>query len=105
MPINTSVPVAIRRREGDIHFEWDREGHVGVFPARQLRLACRCALCVDEMSGRPLLDPAMVPEDVRADAIELVGAYGIRFRWSDGHSAGIYTFEMLRDGCPCGRCR
>ncbi len=105
MPINTSIPVAIRRREGEIHFEWDRAGHVGVFSTRQLRLACRCAGCVDEMSGRPLLDPATVQDDVRADVIELVGAYGIRFRWSDGHSAGIYTFESLRSACPCERCQ
>jgi DUF971 family protein len=27
---------------------------------------------------------------------ELVGNYAIRFNFSDGHSAGIYTWEYLR---------
>jgi len=24
--------------------------------------------------------------------------------WSDGHSTGIYTFDFLRDLCPCPEC-
>lgn len=65
-------------------------------PARALRLACPCAACVDEMSGRALLDPGEVSDDVAAVALELVGAYGLRIRWSDGHGTGIYTFAWLR---------
>ena len=99
------VPRAIRRREDQILFEWAEPGHVGHFSARDLRLACPCAACVEEMTGRPLLDPVTVPSDVRADAVELVGAYGVRFRWSDGHATGIYTFKGLRASCPCLACR
>lgn len=77
---------------------------MAVYPSRMLRLACPCAACVDEMTGRPLLDPARVPEDVAPLAVELVGGYGIRVRWSDGHSTGIYTFELLRSICPCPEC-
>jgi DUF971 family protein len=33
-----------------------------------------------------------------------VGRYAIRFHWSDGHSTGIYTFEHLRELCPCPIC-
>jgi DUF971 family protein len=33
-----------------------------------------------------------------------VGRYAIRFHWSDGHSTGIYTFEQLRELCPCPIC-
>jgi len=29
-----------------------------------------------------------------------VGRYGIKIRWADGHDAGIYTFEMLREFTP-----
>jgi DUF971 family protein len=57
------------------------------------------------MSGRPLLDPARVPADVRPLSVALVGAYGLRVNWSDGHGTGIYTFERLRAICPCPRCR
>jgi ATP-binding protein involved in chromosome partitioning len=56
------------------------------------------------MSGRPLLDPGTVPMQVRPVSVELVGAYGIRIHWSDGHSTGIYTFERLLLSCPCQRC-
>ena len=85
-------------------FEWDNEGHRALYGARALRLACPCAECVEEMSGRPLIDPARVPLDVRPLELALVGAYGLRIRWSDGHGTGIYTFERLRRTCPCPRC-
>jgi ATP-binding protein involved in chromosome partitioning len=45
-----------------------------------------------------------VPMDVRPVAIDLVGAYGLRVHWSDGHATGIYTFQALRAQCPCSAC-
>jgi DUF971 family protein len=57
------------------------------------------------MTGRPLLDPATVPADVRPVQVSLVGGYGLRVAWSDGHGTGIYTFARLRAECPCPRCR
>lgn len=98
------TPYAIAREDAGIRVEWDQAGHVGFFPARPLRLACPCAACIDEVSGRPLLDPASVALDVRPVQLALVGAYGIRLTWSDGHHTGIFTFERLRANCPCPRC-
>lgn len=63
---------------------------------RDLRLACPCAACVEETSGRPLLDPKSVRHDVMPVMIGSVGNYAISFQWNDGHSTGIYTFEQLR---------
>lgn len=99
----TPPPRRIERRDEGLAVEWDT-GHRAVFEARALRLACPCAECVEEMTGRPLIDPARVPADVRPLGVDLVGGYGIRVRWSDGHSTGIYTFERLRRVCPCARC-
>lgn len=99
------MPYAITREDAGVRIDWDQAGHTGFFPARWLRLACPCAACVDEVSGRPLLDPAAVPEDVKPTRLALVGAYGIRVTWSDGHGTGIFTFERLRATCPCPRCR
>lgn len=62
---------------------------------RSLRLACRCAQCVDEWSNDPLLEPTSVPQDVRPLRIEPVGNYGLQFEWSDGHGTGIYTYDTL----------
>ena len=99
------IPHAIERRDDGLLIEWDAAEHQAFYPARDLRLACPCAACVDEMSGRPLLDPAAVPPDIRPVSVALVGAYGLRVQWSDGHGTGIYTFQRLHASCPCGACR
>jgi ATP-binding protein involved in chromosome partitioning len=87
-----------------ITITWEDE-HVSAFPARELRLACRCAACIEEMTGQPLLDPKTVPANVRARAINLVGNYAISIDWSDNHSTGIYNFRTLRELCPCDDCK
>lgn len=99
-----TAPHAITRDDAGLTIEWTPDGHTARYTARELRLACRCAACVEEMSGRPLLDPASVPPDVAPAAVSLVGAYGLRIRWSDGHDTGIYTFGQLRAVCPCAAC-
>lgn len=73
---------------------WE-DGSSTEIPARDLRLACRCAFCVEEVSGKPLLDPASVPQDIVATQIDLVGQYGMQVAWSDGHSTSIYSFRTL----------
>jgi DUF971 family protein len=80
------------------------DGHVSAYPPRYLRLQCPCAGCVEEMSGRRLLRPADVPEDVYIHAIHYVGRYALHFEFSDGHGTGIYPFELLRALCICGEC-
>lgn len=90
------IPHAITRRDDGLSIEWEAGGREVFYAARRLRLACPCAACVEEMSGRPLLDPASVPADIRPLSLALVGAYGLRIVWSDGHGTGIYTFQLLR---------
>lgn len=101
---DTAVPERIRRLDDAIEVVWSDPDHVGRFSVRALRLACPCAVCVDEISGRPLLDPATVTETLRADRIELVGSYAMRIRFSDGHGSGMQTFQWLRAHCPCDGC-
>jgi ATP-binding protein involved in chromosome partitioning len=98
------VPLRIHRADDAVTITW-AEDHVGRYPARDLRLACQCALCVEEMSGRSLLDPSTVPPDIRPLAVSLVGGYAIRIDWSDGHNTGLYTYDHLLARCPCERCR
>ncbi len=101
----TPVPYAITRHDDGLTIEWDALGHRAFYPARPLRIACGCAVCVEEMTGRPRLDPAQVAADLRPVSVALVGTYGLRVQWSDGHGTGIYTFERLLASCPCERCR
>jgi DUF971 family protein len=78
-----------------LRIRWADE-HVSEYEPRLLRLRCPCAGCVDEMTGRPLLDPDSVPADVHPLEIRYVGRYALTFHWSDGHGTGIYPFDMLR---------
>ncbi|HEX7239257.1 MAG TPA: DUF971 domain-containing protein [Longimicrobiaceae bacterium] len=86
-----------------LRIRW-RDGHVTELAPRLLRLSCPCAGCVEEMTGRPLLDPSYVPGDVYPLSVRYVGQYALAFEWSDGHRTGIYPFRMLREMCRCLRC-
>jgi ATP-binding protein involved in chromosome partitioning len=85
------------RREGEraLGVDW-ADGSTSVIPLREIRLACGCAVCRDELTGDPLLNPAAIPADIRAHRIAPVGHYALTFDWSDSHSTGIYPWEMLR---------
>ncbi len=80
------------------------DGHESVYHVRDLRIACRCALCVDELTGEQRLDPNKIPEKVHPQEIKPMGNYALLFHWSDGHSSGIYTFKHLRTLCQCSNC-
>lgn len=98
------APASIRQAgPGELEIVWN-DGHVSVYPVAYLRRSCRCAACIDEWSGAPLLKPEQVPPDVKPVRIEPVGRYALHFAWSDGHTSGIYSFEHLRAICPCGKC-
>lgn len=73
---------------------WD--GAVHEYEPRAIRLACPCAGCVDEFTGRPILDPASVAADIMPVSIEYVGRYALKFTWPDGHDTGIYPFDLMR---------
>lgn len=75
--------------------EW-KDGVVSDYKARDLRLACPCASCIEEGTGRALLDPATVAPDILVLVSELVGRYGLSFVWSDGHKTGIFAWPLLR---------
>jgi len=91
-----TTPIGYRRRDArTLTVLWE-DGRRDDLDVRDLRLACHCALCREEMSGRPLLDPKSVRPDVTPRSITSVGNYAITVSWNDGHSSGIYSFEHLR---------
>ncbi len=67
------------------------------FRAKALRMACACASCVDEMSGKILIHDSQVPSNITVKSIKPVGHYGVQIAFSDGHSTGIYTINRLRE--------
>lgn len=90
VPVKLSAP-----GEAEIRIEWN-DGTTSVYAPRDLRIACPCAVCVNEFTGKRTLDPKTIAPDMRAVSIEKVGRYALHIIWSDLHSTGIYSFEYLR---------
>lgn len=64
-----------------------------------LRGECMCARCVDEITGERILDVEGIDPEIAIAAMELVGNYALKIRWSDGHDTGLYTWGHLRRLC------
>jgi len=41
---------------------------------------------------------------VKANGASPVGNYAIQIQFSDAHATGIYSFDCLRELCPCEEC-
>ena len=86
----------VTHNDKTISLEWE-DGTVATVTNMDLRKACNCALCVDEMTRKPLLDPKTIPLDIKAEKIELIGNYAILVDWSDGHNTGYFPFTLIRE--------
>ncbi|MEE2876767.1 MAG: DUF971 domain-containing protein [Candidatus Neomarinimicrobiota bacterium] len=80
--------------------KWKR-GDESYIPLKGLREACPCAECSGETDalgnlymgyGRPKSDGGY-----SIARIKPVGYYALQFTWGDGHDAGIYRFEFLKE--------
>lgn len=65
--------------------------------ARDLRLACKCALCVDEMTGINRLKEENIPQNVYPLNIIKKGNYAVAVVWSDGHNSSLYPYSRLEE--------
>jgi len=72
------------------------DGRQDRFDVVMLRRRCPCAACIDEWTRQKRLQPGDVAENVRPVRIDSVGSYALKIQFTDGHSTGIYTFQMLR---------
>ncbi len=74
---------------------WD-DGVTHHTPLLMLRARCPCAGCVDEWTGKRLLNVTTIRPDVRPVSVTEVGRYAVQLGWSDGHQTGIYSWDLLR---------
>ena len=88
----------------EVKILWEN-GHESIYAFRLLRQNCQCAMCVDERSGKLILDRGSVAEDMEGLKVDLVGNYALGITFGDGHSTGIFTFDHLRKLCSCGECK
>jgi len=87
--------VALDHEDGGLILRW-ADGLDQRLADRDLRLACACAQCRDEVTSARLLDPESVPLDLGITRVWSVGNYALGLAFSDGHDTGIYTFKALR---------
>ena len=93
-----------------------KDGHAATYTFAYLRDACPCALCNEEREKQHrAVDQPVKPAEaevfamykplLRPTEVAQVGNYAIRFTWNDGHQHGIYSWDYLREWCPCDECR
>ena len=103
---NTNVIPTGLSRDGDaaIEITWS-DGATSRWTVAELRKSCPCASCRDQRQtetqttdkpplGLPVLSPAEA-QPLRIESMRPVGSYAYSIAFSDGHSSGIFTFQML----------
>jgi DUF971 family protein len=104
--------IAISKSKG-IKIDW-KDGHTSEYGLEYLRDKCPCAACTGA-HGTPPRQPSaagptgspfqMYQAKLKMLGVEPVGHYAIRINWSDGHNTGIYSYDHLREICPCAECK
>lgn len=75
-----------------IQVEGDEQGTLS--PA-ELRRECRCAACVEELTGKQILNPESVSDSIRPINLSPTGNYAVSVDWSDGHRS-LYPYRQIR---------
>ena len=96
------VRVNADRANATLELEWP-DGHVTTYDFTTLRWLCPCAYCRGEAGIPGWLDssPTLSPEQTQLVDLSMVGTYALQPTWADGHHTGFYTFQRLREECPC----
>ena len=109
-PSETPVPIRLEKTDDrSLLIQWSDEVEQTI-PFRKLRDNCRCANCIDKQleaanetsTGEKKLSNELpvlsIAETLPLDIVSMhpVGNYAYNIHFSDGHSAGIFTFELLR---------
>ena len=91
--------VLLSNRDGLLIIDW-HDGHQCELRFVDLRAACPCAPCE---VGEQREQMSSVMEDPGRDLMRIsqVGNYALQLYWMDGHTSGIYSWELLRNLCRC----
>lgn len=73
-----------------------KDGSSSEFPWARLRDTCPCAECANLHGTADPLRLKLAP-NTNLVGVEYVGNYAVQPRWADGHSAGLFTWNYLRE--------
>ncbi len=93
--MQTPQNIRVHKDERILEIVWTQE-QVSRLPFRLVRQSCRCAACVDEFTGRQVLDKESVADTISAEEVSLTGNYALKIRWSDTHDSGLFTWDHLK---------
>jgi DUF971 family protein len=116
------LPIDIRKKPIDVKVHvstgaglditWS-DAHTSHYDFSYLREHCPCATCREEHGQHEKVEaktagggsalPMFKPK-ITARSASPVGSYAIQIEFTDGHSTGIYSFDHLREICPCDAC-
>lgn len=94
--ISAVEPSKLNIENNSVTLEW-KDGQTTNLNPYDLRLACPCASCVDENTGKRILNPKSVSLDIQIKGHRPIGRYGVSFNFSDGHNTGIYKYANLKN--------
>lgn len=85
----------IEESDSRLSIKWSDDSETA-YDAATLRRSCPCASCVNEWTGKKILDDGQIGDDMSFTHISIVGRYALNFHFSDGHDTGIFSFDYLR---------
>ena len=99
-----AAPVTIDvKRDRGVVLTW-ADGTTSRFGLEELRQHCPCAECRNRRERNlPVWPLTSSPRPLRIIDAALVGAWGMSITWNDGHSTGIYSWELLKPEEPPDR--
>ena len=84
---------------GELAIRWS-DGEESYLPLEMLRRACPCAGCCGEPDALGHIDVPRVSYDparsFQLQAYNFIGGYAFQPVWGDGHSTGLYSYDLLR---------
>ena len=90
----TSFPIFFQKDASSLTVRWSDQ-HSHDFQLSELQKNCPCANCVDEITGKRLVNEKKNPSHVESNSIIPIGRYGLRILFNSGCTTGIFNYDYL----------